>query len=425
MRVLVNNTDEAQHQRSMMEFLNTYGLDAAAILGMARRAEAVHYEPGEALLHQGKIEGYIYFLVRGNIRIRVDIGGEQRVVGERAPVTVLGEISYFNGTPATATVEVTGAGPAVVMRLSYDHFTEVLDQFPAVRATLAHIGEMRVISQFNGFIRYPYFMEMIGWKHDRFAVNRALFPTLEQAVRTVLLPRIDPGQRILEVGDGPGVVSELLHELRAELNDSLYLQATHLEEAITNPFVPQPSDLSRASYLREQFQHIVALQVFNIVPPNRIAEQFELAKRLLVPDGRLLIVKLRVLNIHYTTVTSDTRLLYQDLEELMERVWPNVMGGGPLIQVTFIDADLDPLMEWNPLFCERVISGDVKVPRGLSSAERAMLSVMVKQAHGRLFNPDEVHFHWLAWNAAKHGFRLEHSEQKPELGYFHLLLQLL
>ncbi len=424
MRVLVNDSDETQFQRAMMEFLNTYGLDAAAILGMTRRSEPVHYDSGEAILNQGRIEGYIYFLIRGNIQIRVDTNGEQRIVGERAPVTVLGEISYFNGTPATATVEVTRAGPAVAMRVSYAHFTEVVDQFPAVRATLARIGEMRVISQFNGFIRYTYFMDMIGWKHDRFAVNRALYPTLELTVRNVLLPRVESGHRVLEVGDGPGVVCELVHELRKEQVENLCIQATHLEEAITNPFVAQPSDLSRAAYLREQFDHIVALQVFNIVPPSRIAEQFELAKRLLHLGGRLLIVKLRVLNIHYTTGTADTRLLYQDLEELMERVWPDVMGGGPLIQVTFVDADLDPMMEWNPLFCQRVLSGDITVPNGLQSAERAMLSVILKQAHHGLFNPDEVHFHWLAWNAARHGFRLEHSEQQPELGYFHLLLQL-
>ena len=204
MRVLVNDSNETQYQGAMMGFLNTYGLDAAAILGMTRRSEPVHYDPGEAILNQGRIEGYIYFLIRGNIRIRANVNGEQRILGERAPVTVLGEISYFNGTPATATAEVTSAGPAVAMRVSYDHFTEVLSQFPTVRATLARIGEMRVISQFNGFIRYSYFMELIGWKHDRFAVNRALFPTLEQTVRTVLLPRVEPGHRFLELGQHLG-----------------------------------------------------------------------------------------------------------------------------------------------------------------------------------------------------------------------------
>lgn len=424
MRVLANDSNESQYQRAMMEFLNTYGLDAAAILGMARRSEPVLYEPGEAILRQGRMEGYVYFLIQGRIRIRLETNGEQRIVGDRAPVTVLGEISYFNGTPATATVEVTSAGPAIAMRVSYASFTEVVEQFPAVRSTLARIGEMRVISQFNGFIRYKYFMDLIGWKRDRFAVNRALFPILEHTVRTLLLPRVEAAHRLLEVGDGPGVVCELLHELRPEFLENLFLQATYLEEAVTNPFQAQPSDLSRATYLNEKFEHIVALQVFNIVPPGRIAEQFELAKKLLVPGGRLLIVKLRVLSIHYPTGTADTRLLYQDLEDLMERVWPNATGGGPLIQVTFMDADLDPLMEWNPLFCERVVTGEIGLPAGLQTAERAMLSVILRQARGGLFNPDEVHFHWLAWNAAKHGFRLEHSEQNPESAYFHLLLQL-
>jgi hypothetical protein len=65
MEVLANDTDEAAYQGAMMAFLSNYGLDAAAILGLARRSEPVRYDPGEAILHQGKIEGFVYFLIKG------------------------------------------------------------------------------------------------------------------------------------------------------------------------------------------------------------------------------------------------------------------------------------------------------------------------------------------------------------------------
>jgi hypothetical protein len=213
--------------------------------------------------------------------------------------------------------------------------------------------------------------------------------------------------------------------LRPDLLPSLHLQATYLEEAIASPFVPRPSDLTRATYLRERFHFIVALQVFNTVPPNRITEQLQIARRLLLRDGRLLVLKLRVLSLQYPSGSADSSLLYRDLEDLMARVWPAIAVTGPLVQITFLDADLDPTMEWNPEFRVKVAAGEVELPKGLDSAERAMLSIIIRQARLRQFNPDEVQFHWLAWNAAKHGFRLEHSQQLPETGYFHMLLQLL
>jgi CRP-like cAMP-binding protein len=259
-------------------------------------------------------------------------------------VTLLGEISYFNKTPATATVEATEDDPAVLLRVSYPVFADIIREHPGVRTTLARIGDLRVISGYNGYASYQFFTEQIGHKHDRLAVNRAVFPVLERTIRTVLLPRLKAHHRLLEVGDGPGIVSELLAELRPELLPRLFLQATHLEEAITHPFTPQSSDLSRARYLRERFNHIVALQVFNVLPPDRIEEQFKLARKLLLPDGELLIVRLNLLSLRYTSGNADTRLLYQDLEDLLERAWPGRDEWRPLINVSFLDADVDPLM---------------------------------------------------------------------------------
>jgi CRP-like cAMP-binding protein len=422
MQVLHVDPREAQYRQELMEFLNKFGLDAAAILSMARRAELVRYDPAEPILRQGQHDRFIYFLIEGNIRIHLHQDGEMRMLGERGPVTLLGEISYFNGTPATATVEPMEESAATLLRVAYPVFTEIIEEHPGVRTTLARIGDLRVISGYNGFTSYQFFMEQIGRKRDRFAVNRMLFPTLERIVRQVLLPRVEDHHRVLEVGDGPGIVSELVGEVRPALLPRLFLQATHLEEAITEPFVPQNSDLSRARYLRERFHHIIALQVFNVSPPDRIEEQFKMARKLLLPDGLLLIVKLNLLNLHYSTGTGDTRLLYQDLEDLMERAWPGMVDWRPLIQVTFLDADLDPLMEWNPVFCKA--AKNLTIPRGLSQAERGMLKVVLDQARLNLFSPDEVHFYWLSWIANGQGFEMEAMEQEPEISFFYQLLRI-
>ncbi len=421
MQVLQADQKEAQYRQELMQFLNKFGLDAAAILSMSRRSELVRYDPGEAILRQGQHDQFVYFLIEGNIRIHIVLEGENRVLGERSPVTLLGEISFFNGTPATATVESMENAPAVLLRVSYADFTEIVKEHPAVRATLARIGDLRIISGYNGFSAFSFFMDQIGRKRDRFTVNRALFPALERTIRRVLMPRVEEHHRVLEVGDGPGIVCELMEETRPALKPHLFIQATHLEEAITQPFVPQISDLTRARYLRERFHHIVALQVFNVSPPDRIEEQFKLAHRLLMPGGDLLIIKLNLLNLNYSTDTADTRLLYQDLEDLLERAWPGRLEWRPLIQVSFIDADLDPAMEWNPAFCQA--AQELEIPEGLSAAEHAMLELVLPQARRNVFNPDEVHLHWLAWIASGQGFSMVSMEQEPDISFFYQLLQ--
>jgi CRP-like cAMP-binding protein len=422
MQVLHTDPKDAQYRQELMQFLNKFGLDAAAILSMARRAEVVRYDASEPILRQGAHDLFVYFLIEGNIRIYVNVEGEVRVLGERGPVTLLGEISFFNGTPATATVEPLQETAATLLRVSYPDFTEIIQEHPGVRTTLARIGDLRVISGYNGFTGYSFFMEQIGHKRDRLAVNRALYPALERTVRSVLLPRVEDHHKVLEVGDGPGIVSELLNELRPALLPRLFIQASHLEEAITEPFTPRPSDLSRARYLRERFHHIVALQVFNVSPPDRIEEQFKMAKKLLLPGGLLLIVKLNLLNLHYSAGSADTRLLYQDLEDLLDRAWPGMHDWRPLIQVTFLDADLDPLMEWNPEFCRAAAT--LTVPKGLSLAEQGMLKILLEQARRNLFSPDEVHFYWLSWIASSHGFELDAMEQEPEISFFYQLLRM-
>jgi hypothetical protein len=421
MEVLLSDAKDGHYRHELMEFLNRFGLDAAAILGLARVSELVRYGPGEQILKQGNFDHFVYFLIEGNIRIHLEREGESHVLGVRPPVTLLGEISYFNKTPATATVEATEDDPAVLLRVSYPVFADIIREHPGVRTTLARIGDLRVISGYNGYASYQFFTEQIGHKHDRLAVNRAVFPVLERTIRTVLLPRLKAHHRLLEVGDGPGIVSELLAELRPELLPRLFLQATHLEEAITHPFTPQSSDLSRARYLRERFNHIVALQVFNVLPPDRIEEQFKLARKLLLPDGELLIVRLNLLSLRYTSGNADTRLLYQDLEDLLESAWPGRDEWRPLINVSFLDADVDPLMGWNDQFCKA--APNLQVTPEVSKAEQAMLNIVLKQARKHTFDPDEVHFHWLHWIATEQGFEMISSEQEPEFSFFYQLLR--
>ncbi|HKI97968.1 MAG TPA: cyclic nucleotide-binding domain-containing protein [bacterium] len=409
------------YRTALMQFLNGFGLDATAILSLARRTEPVAYEPGEVVLTQGAFDEHLYFLVKGEIVISLKQEDRAEALGERAPVTLLGEISYFNGTPATATVAVKNTSGATFLRLPYDQFTDVLDTYPQIKPTLARIGEMRVISQMDGFTSFTRFMDMIGHKRDRLAVNRALFPHLEDTLTLRLLPNLDEQARILEVGDGPGIICEVLREHLPGSEPRLFVQASHLEDAILDPLQSFPSDFSRATYLRERFDAIVTLQVFEHIRPEEIGEQFRRAARLLDDDGLLLVVRLRVVDVLHAAGKQDTSLFFTGLEGVVRRVWPGLVDDEPLIHVAFVDADVDPMMEWNPHFCDAVIEQGLEPPPEEHGVERVLLSVLLEQARRRVFNPEEVNFHWLVWHASHYGLTLEQSTQTPEVGFYYQL----
>jgi CRP-like cAMP-binding protein len=424
MHPLRNDPAAEAYRTALMRFLNEFGLDATAILSLVRRTDPVEYDPGEPVLRQGEFDTYVYFLVKGSIVISIKHHEHEEMLGERAPVTLLGEISYFNNTPATATVAVKDAGAATFLRLSYEQFSQVIDEFPQIKPTLARIGEMRVISQMDGFISFARFMEMIGRKRDRLALNRALYPHLEETISFHLLPRLQGTPRVLEVGDGPGIISEVLKEQHADWEPNLFMQVTHLEDAVLNPLQSYPSDFSRAGYLRERFNVIVALQLFEYVKPDQIGAQFKRAASLLEPEGILLVIRLRVVDVVHTKVKLDTSLFFKGLEDEVRRVWPGVIDDEPLIVVSFVDADIDPLMEWNPRFCDAAIERQLAHPHDESKVERILLDVLLAQARRRQFNPEEINFHWLVWHAAHHGLLLEESHQNPETGFYYQLYRL-
>ncbi|MCH8068154.1 MAG: hypothetical protein IID16_02605, partial [Candidatus Marinimicrobia bacterium] len=136
---------------------------------------------------------------------------------------------------------------------------------------------LRIIKQNNGFTDYKFFMDLIGWKRNRFPMDHAVVPILEDVLRREVYPRIESGHEILEVGDGPGAISEMIYNERPDLMDQLYVQAENMEAAIMDPFPPIKSDLSRGKFLNRKFDILIALQVFNVIPADQIAEQFLIA----------------------------------------------------------------------------------------------------------------------------------------------------
>ncbi|MEE8396721.1 MAG: cyclic nucleotide-binding domain-containing protein [bacterium] len=403
----------------LIAYLNASRIDGRAILAITRHARVIAVPPGEFIIRQDERDPHIYFMMDGETHVSLVEGGVTIDLGERSGKTMLGEIAFFNDTPPTATVKVIGDQPAILFQLTHEAFREVLERFPGIRATLVHIGDLRVISQYNGFIPYTMFMDLIGGRKDRFAVNRAFAADVDFAIGKTLLPLLDREASILDVGDGPGVLSEIITENEPERGNHLFIQATELEKAIFDPLEPRASDLSRAEKLAQTFDAIVALQVFNLAGPEELPHQFRLAAKLLADDGILFVIRSNLLDLRHPSGTGDSFLIFTALEELVAKVWPGPTAEKPLVETTFTDADLEPLMEWNRDFCEMAAEGKLAIPENVADEEEALLGFLLDQAKKHIFNPDELHFRWLVWKATEHGFKLEKSEKNLDIGFYY------
>jgi signal-transduction protein with cAMP-binding, CBS, and nucleotidyltransferase domain len=86
------------------------------------------FEPGEIIIHQGDIENTVYWLLKGEARIRT----EESVITHINPITCFGEQTVVDSQGRTATVEVPEDKVAEVVEIDWgiteqDH--ELLDRF--------------------------------------------------------------------------------------------------------------------------------------------------------------------------------------------------------------------------------------------------------------------------------------------------------
>lgn len=415
MEILKDPKDIDSLRKELIHFLNQYKMNGQAIMTIARTAEAVVFPAGHVIFQQNTRSDFIYFLVRGSIQVRIKDGDTERVVGERAAISPLGEIAFFNDTPASATVEISSKEPGHLFRLSYHSFRQIVSNNPDVKKTLAQIGDIRLLLQNRGFAKFNFFMEMIGWPKNRFGLGMAQLAEFEKLLEKELLSSVGKGKHILEVGDGPGFFSEIIHDLQPHRLNDLFIHANHLEEAVYTPEKPFGSNLTNAWEIHEKFGGIIAFQVFNVVKPELVPGHFETAAKLLEAGGTLLIIKNQLLDVRHGAEASEAELIFNVLGGVIERIWPGGLEG-PLVKIDFIDAALDPLMEWNLKFSENIKDIDPEIPSDLPEEEKILLEELFSQVKNKTFLPDSLFSKWLIWKGTQNGFSLKEYGINQESG---------
>ena len=91
--------------------------------------ESKTFKPGEVLIHEGEDNRDLYILSSGVIEVTVKNELSPVVVGEINSPEILGELSFLNGTPRTATV--TAKTDVEVFLLSYEKVKQDISDIPA------------------------------------------------------------------------------------------------------------------------------------------------------------------------------------------------------------------------------------------------------------------------------------------------------
>ncbi|MEB3289746.1 MAG: cyclic nucleotide-binding domain-containing protein [Leptolyngbya sp.] len=82
-------------------------------------------EPGEVLIHEGQPSQSLYIILAGQLEVSVQAMA-QYAIAQLASGEVVGEMSFVDGLPPSATV--TALEPTVVLGLSWDTLNEKLQQ---------------------------------------------------------------------------------------------------------------------------------------------------------------------------------------------------------------------------------------------------------------------------------------------------------
>jgi SulP family sulfate permease len=116
-----------------------------ALLRLVGYLERVALDAGQTIIRQGERQRYLYFLDAGELTVEYRTEEDQPVrLATSGPGTIVGELSLFLDTPATATV--TAAQPSVVYRLSADDLQR-LEREDLLAAALLHRFLLKRVGQ--------------------------------------------------------------------------------------------------------------------------------------------------------------------------------------------------------------------------------------------------------------------------------------
>ena len=114
------------------------GLGKKEIERLGRLTDSVDLPAGRVLMRQGEVGSEMFVVVSGKLKVERD----GKVIAERGPGTVVGEIALLSHVARVATVTVLEPTQAFVV--GHSDFHSLMDEMPSVRASVLEVLASRI-----------------------------------------------------------------------------------------------------------------------------------------------------------------------------------------------------------------------------------------------------------------------------------------
>jgi len=117
-------------ERDLHQLMRHLVSDRANSATLLAFADTIKFEPGQVLIRQADTDAAVFILSEGTLEVVVEDGDTQRTVATIEPYALVGEQSFIDGGPRTATVVAKTHG--VAHRLTDSGFEQVRSVHPEV-----------------------------------------------------------------------------------------------------------------------------------------------------------------------------------------------------------------------------------------------------------------------------------------------------
>ena len=118
-------------------------LNHRQMLAITKKVERIHYQPGAAILHDGRSSDYFYMIANGSVE--VELKDKRRTHNVRLqPGQFFGEVELAGVQQKVTSVHAADDAPVELLALHHNEFLPLLQSSPLTQEALARIVADRV-----------------------------------------------------------------------------------------------------------------------------------------------------------------------------------------------------------------------------------------------------------------------------------------
>ena len=117
------------------------GLDDDQLEYIVGKFEVVSAAPGEVIFSQRETGSYFYVVAKGKVGVVQTVGRREQQLNILKPGDYFGEDTLLFRYPSKATY--VSYSRTILLRLDYEHFFELLQEFPDIKLNLSTTAESR------------------------------------------------------------------------------------------------------------------------------------------------------------------------------------------------------------------------------------------------------------------------------------------